>query len=291
MNILYIGSSGALSLIPFKRLLALASQRNDFNIVSVGIDRPIIFNDKIIALENESLALSARQANRPVIDLSQAISETVKHCEDLSVDLILMSCYGKRLPDEIISIARLGCFNMHPSLLPAYRGPEPVFWQMKNGDALGVSWHKVIFDFDAGEIATQKKVSVDDGLTHGEISQQLAEAGADLMEGLLQQLLSGSVSLVQQDERLASYENYPKQSDFTIDTNRDAQQLYNFMCATQRFGFVYRYELNGSTLFLNEAFDYDNNQTLDSAEVQSGKIYIPCNGGVLIASYTDKIST
>jgi methionyl-tRNA formyltransferase len=100
MNILYIGSSGALSLVPFKKLLS-----TDHTITAVGIYKPVAFNGKVIAVENESLALAANQRNLPLLDLSQPIDFLLEQCQKLSIDIILMSCYGKRLPEAIINLA------------------------------------------------------------------------------------------------------------------------------------------------------------------------------------------
>ncbi len=73
MNILFIGSSGALSLVPFKSLLS-----SSHSISAVGVQNPIQFDNKIIALENESLALAANHSSIPVIDMSQPVDEIVK---------------------------------------------------------------------------------------------------------------------------------------------------------------------------------------------------------------------
>ena len=181
MNILYIGSSGALSLLPFKKLLTTS-----YPISAVGIFQPIEFKNKIIALESESLALAANQRDIPVIDLSQPTAQIVEQCKVLSIDLILMSCYSRRLPDVLVNFATKGCFNMHPSLLPKYRGSEPIFWQMKHASDVGVSWHRVIDDIDAGDVVVQKKVNLDDGANYAEINIDLANAGADLMLTMLQ---------------------------------------------------------------------------------------------------------
>ncbi len=106
MNILYIGSSAALSLIPFKKLLSTGH-----SIAAVGVYKPLICEQKIIALENESLALCAQQHAVPVIDLSQPAAELIDLISRLEVDLILMSCYSRRLPETIINLAKAGCFN------------------------------------------------------------------------------------------------------------------------------------------------------------------------------------
>lgn len=286
MNIFYIGSSGALSLIPLKKLLS-----NKVTVSAVGVLNPIVFDKKIIALENESLALAANALNIPVIDLSLVTQDVVAQCEKIPVDVILMSCYSKRLPEEIINLAGAGCYNMHPSMLPYFRGPEPVFWQMKLAADVGVSWHQVVADFDAGDIVTQKKMFFDDGASYLQITSQLAQTGAGLMMQLLSDLTTGSLVLQPQHSASASYYHYPKTSDFMIDLNKSAQQLYNFMSATQVFSTPYLCTVAERQFYLSEALDYDNNLSLDSAEVQGDRLYIPCNEGVLIASYTDKISS
>lgn len=284
MNILYIGSSGMLSLTPFKKLLT-----SEHAIAAVGVFSPIVLNDKIIALENESLALSAGQLNIPLIDLSRSADDVVRQCEGISIDVILMSCYSKRLPDDVIKLANMGCFNMHPSLLPQYRGPEPIFWQMKQASELGVSWHEVTRELDAGDIARQQKIIIDDGLSYAQINQVLAEKGAELMMSLLSDLSTGSLLLTAQDPELASYYPYPDAQDFTIDTAWTAQHAYNFMRATQAFGHGYRCQIDSHSFLLDTALDYDNNQSSSAATVKGNVLYIPCKDGVLMATFTAKL--
>lgn len=285
MNILYIGSAGALSLIPFKKLLS-----TKYTVSAVGVANPVSFNKKIIALENESLALAANSFDIPVLDMSRPARDIVGQCELYSIDIILMSCYRKRLPDEIIDLAAPGCYNMHPSLLPRFRGPEPVFWQMKLASDMGVSWHQVVNDFDAGDVVAQKKVHPEDGAKYSEISLQLAETGAVLMLELLSDIIDGARTLTPQDAEMASYYPYPDKRDFVIDVNCSAQQVYNFMCATQAFAYPYLYQVGNRQFYLEQALDYDDNLTIDTVEVQGNRLYIPCNEGVLIATYTDKIT-
>lgn len=284
MNILYIGSSGVLSLVPFKKLLA-----SPYSITAVGVNNPLVFDNKIIALENESLALAANQADIPLIDLSKPLDEVISQCSSISFDVILMSCYSKRLPEEVINIASKGCFNMHPSLLPAYRGPEPIFWQMKDGCEMGVSWHCVTHDFDAGDIAVQQNVVLDDGAEYSEICLQLAEAGAELMMTMLTDLSAGTISETVQNAELVSYFPYPEAHDFVVDTAWTAQHAYNFMRATQAFAYPYRCQIGSHRYLLDKALDYDNNDSLEEAELKGDRLYIPCNEGVLIATFTAKL--
>ncbi|MBL4711528.1 MAG: hypothetical protein JKX75_03335 [Gammaproteobacteria bacterium] len=294
MNILYIGSSGALSLLPFKKL-----QASGFSISAVGVFKPTTLPDKIIAQsyespQHESLALVASQHGIMLIDLSQPVQHILKKCQQCAIDVILMSCYSKRLPDALINYASKGCFNMHPSLLPRYRGPEPVFWQMKEAADLGVTWHRVIDEFDAGEIMLQKKIIVDEGDSYASINMQLAKTGTQLMLELLTRLTANrsteKIVGTEQESLIASYYPYPEQRDFVINTQGSARQAYDFMCATQNFGYPYQCTIDGYFFSLQQALDYDNNLTLDTVEVHKNTLYIPFKEGVLIAAYTDKIA-
>jgi len=285
MNIFFIGSSGALSLTPFKSLLS-----SDHKVSAAGCYNPVTLDNKIIALENESLALAANQLSVPVIDMSQTADDIIRQCTEYEINIILMSCYGKRLPDAIINLVTAGCYNMHPSLLPAFRGPEPIFWQMRNAADVGVSWHRVSHDFDAGDIVSQQLVRLDDGVSYAEISSRLAEAGTTLMHQFLTGIDTGDLTTVAQDNDIASYYPYPSACDFVIDTKYSAREIYNFMCATRVFAQPYLYRHAGMRFLLDKALDFDSNLTLQSTEIQGDRLYIPCNDGVLTVTYTDKIN-
>ena len=285
MNILYIGSAGALSLAPFKKLL-----NSGYSISAIGVYSPIILQNKVFALENESLALAANQLEITLIDLSQPVNTILQQCNQLSIDLIIMSCYGHRIPDALIDCASLGCFNMHPSLLPLYRGPEPIFWQMKNAADIGVSWHKVEHAFDAGDVVLQKKVFIDEAATYHEVNSQLADQGAQLLLTLLNELDVGKLTTEKQDSEMATYYPFPVQQDFILDTNGSARDAYNFMCATQAFGLSYSCQSGSKVFVLKSALDYDSNSHLDVAETQQDTLYIPFDEGILIASITAMIT-
>lgn len=289
MNIFFIGSAGALSLLPFRSLL-----RSSHHIVAAGVYKPLVFRQpvfrqQIIALENEPLALAAQQAGIDVLDLSQSPERILPQLEALRVDVLMMACYSKRLPAPLFDYPACGSYNLHPSLLPAYRGPEPVFWQLKHGAQTGVSWHRVSNEFDAGDIVAQKTVRLDDGLSYEEVNTRLAEAGSALVPDLVSQFGNGSLQSVAQKSDAASYYPYPQADDFVLDTAGSARQAFNFMRATQSFSYPYRCRYQGRDYRLAQALDYDNNSSLESAEVQGERLFIPFKQGVLIATVAAKL--
>ncbi|PCI07341.1 MAG: hypothetical protein COB77_04945 [Gammaproteobacteria bacterium] len=165
---------------------------------------------------------------------------------------------------------------------------------MKDAADLGVSWHRVVHEFDAGDILIQKKIVVDEGATYVEIKTQLAAKGAEMVQSLLIDIENGTGDILAgniQNAARASYFPHPDRYDFVINTQGSAQQAYNYMCATQNFGYAYQCQTGKHCFYLEQALDYDNNITLDTVEVHQNKLYIPFKEGVLFATYTDKIST
>lgn len=284
MNIFYIGSSGALSLVPFKKLLS-----SSHTLSAVGVYKPVTVDAKVITLHNESLAMAACQHGVHIVDLSQPLNQILQQFNNLLIDIIIVSCYGHRIGKELVSIARFGCFNLHPSLLPRYRGPEPIFWQMKTGDVLGVSLHQVVHEFDAGNLVAQKRMIPDDGASYAAINQQLAVCGAELIMQCLLDVSAGDLTTMPQNHDIASYFPYPDEKDFIVDINWSAQHSYNFMRATEKFGLPYKCRTGDYCYLLMIALDYDNNATPECIEVQADRLYIPCAEGVLTATFTDRI--
>ena len=133
MKIMYIGSSGALSILPLRYLLEA-----DDSLCAVGVDahQDSFLRDtrlSIIAAQNENVEMLARMAGIPLINLNTPLADCVRAIREVSPDILLVSCFGRRLPQQILDIPVHGCFNFHPSMLPAYRGPAPLFWQLHAG--------------------------------------------------------------------------------------------------------------------------------------------------------------
>ena len=179
---------------------------------------------------------------------------------------------------------------MHPSLLPSYRGPEPVFWQMRDAAQMGVSWHQVSTEFDAGDIALQQEVSIADGTSYSTICRLLATAGAQMLTELLSALSANKLLMKPQDAELASYHSWPGKADFVIDTDWSAQHASNFIRATEAFGQPYSCRIGDFYYQFDRLESCENELSMESARVTGDSLYIPCKVGVLIVHYTGKIS-
>jgi methionyl-tRNA formyltransferase len=128
----------------------------------------------------------------------------------LGVDVLLVACFPWKVPRSIRQLPRLACWNLHPSLLPAYRGPAPLYWQLRKGEAAtGLTLHEVSGQLDTGNIVAQQAQSlpaVTDGVA---LNEWVAGTGAQLFIEALARLREGRLVSIPQDESAASYYPYP----------------------------------------------------------------------------------
>jgi methionyl-tRNA formyltransferase len=285
MKIMYIGSSGALSILPLRYLLEA-----EHSLCAVGVDahQDSFLRDtrlSIIAAQNESVEMLARMAGVPLINLRMPLADCVRAIREVSPDILLVSCFGRRLPQEILDIPAHGCFNFHPSMLPAYRGPVPGFWQFRDGvENFGVSLHRMTVALDAGAIVAQRNVAMPDGVSNQQASELIAQAYVDLLPNFVSALASGNGHETVQDESAASYRGYPQAEDFRVDTHWPARRIYNFMRATQHWGFVYPCAIDGVDYPLQIAHDFSEAECPDkNLEIDADVIRVTCQPGVLTA--------
>jgi methionyl-tRNA formyltransferase len=145
----------------------------------------------------------------------------------LRPDLIISGGFPWRIPSEVIALPRLGAINMHPALLPRYRGPAAIEWALRNGDAeLGFSVHRLAPDFDTGPILAQTRIPIADD---DDINSLVAKFGP-VLPGLLGQALErvarGDPGEAQ-DEAEATYAGLFDEEWRTIDWDQPARTIHN----------------------------------------------------------------
>jgi methionyl-tRNA formyltransferase len=152
----------------------------------------------------------------------------------LRPEVLCAACFPRRLPPAWLAAPARGAFNVHPSLLPAYRGPEPLFWQFRLGEAhTGVTVHQMDLGFDTGPILAQAEVAFADGLSGSEAERLTARAGARLLVAALQ---TGPLPVNPQPEAGASYFPRPGPADLVVGTDWPARRAFNFMRGAEAWG-------------------------------------------------------
>ncbi|MGO9309124.1 MAG: methionyl-tRNA formyltransferase [Spirochaetia bacterium] len=147
--------------------------------------------------------------------------------KDLAPDLLVVAAYGKIFRQSLLAIFPRGGINVHPSLLPKYRGPSPITAAILAGDAVtGVSIQKVARKFDTGDILAQEPFDLKGDETTASLSVALGVLGAELLDGVLAELAGGKESAARaQDESAASYCRTIRKEDGVIQWEKPAVEI------------------------------------------------------------------
>lgn len=146
---------------------------------------------------------------------------------ELKPDIVIVAAYGQILPDAILNLPKYKCLNIHPSLLPKYRGPSPVAAAILNGDAVtGVTIMLIERKVDSGPILIQIEMPIEDEDTAESLSEKLAKAGAELLIETIAGWVSGRIEPQTQVESNASYTKMAVKEDGELDWKLPAIQLW-----------------------------------------------------------------
>ncbi len=127
--------------------------------------------------------------------------EFIEEIKALEPDVICVVAYGKILPKEILDIPKLGCINVHGSLLPQYRGAAPIQWAVLNGDKkTGITTMYMDVGMDTGDMILKEEVEIGDDETTGELWDRLSKIGGELLVKTLEQIENGTAPRIKQGE-------------------------------------------------------------------------------------------
>jgi methionyl-tRNA formyltransferase len=141
-------------------------------------------------------------------------------------DAIVVVAYGRIIPPWMIELPRLGCINLHASLLPKYRGAAPIQWAIMRGETVtGVTTMKIDPGMDTGDILLVREIPIRDDDTTETLSASLSRIGADLMIDTLRGLERGEITPRPQDHSLATMAPMLKKEDGRIDWSLTAREI------------------------------------------------------------------
>ena len=175
---------------------------------------------------------------------------------------------------------------MHPSLLPKFRGPIPLFWQFHDGvNNFGVTLHRLSNDFDTGNIVAQQTVNIEDGISQKKANQILSNVAAKMLVQFVDDMKKNHVTEVEQNNSQSSYQPYPNKKDFEISTSWRAKRIFNFISAykgntTEFICNVDREEFNIIDVYSYQEQPYKNMN--DKKVVLLGsKLWLSCQDGYI----------
>ena len=180
--------------------------------------------------------------------------ESVEALAALKPDVMVAAAYGQILREPVLDVPHHGVLNVHPSLLPRYRGASPVAATILAGESeTGVTIMLMVLALDEGPILSQRRVAIDPRDTAGTLTDRLAVEGADLLMETLPAYIDGSLKPRPQDHSRSSYVSTVKKEDGLIDWTLPSEQLWRRVRAYNPWPGAFTH-LDSSVLRIHEAW-------------------------------------
>ncbi|MGH2470400.1 MAG: methionyl-tRNA formyltransferase, partial [Chloroflexota bacterium] len=240
-RVLYLGTRGRFSVPPLEALLAArvpvaavllpGPPNRPIHDMRVSFGRPAL--PLLAPLARDILTL-AWQHGIPALEVGQpGAAAALARVQELRASVMATACFPWRLPAAFRQLVPSGALNVHPSLLPHGRGPDPLFWAFRHGlRETGVTVHLMDDHLDTGPILRQRRLPMRLGLTVDELEATCATVGGELLLQALDALAAGTAYRTAQDERQSTYDAAPAAADMEVPTNVSAQQAFTFVRGT-----------------------------------------------------------
>jgi methionyl-tRNA formyltransferase len=191
-------------------------------------DKPNSRGKKIVFSEVKEFAI---EHNLNLMQPEKLVNneELKEEIRNLNPDIFCVVAYGKYLPKSYLKMCKYEPVNIHPSLLPKYRGSAPIQWAVLNGDKeTGVTSMFISEKMDAGDIILQEKVEIGEYETTGELWDRLSKIGGGLLVKTLEQIENGTVKRIPQSENFSEVTMISKEMA-KIDFDKNAEEIKNLI--------------------------------------------------------------
>lgn len=225
---------------------------------------------------------TALQADIPVFQ-----PETLKNADvqaeinEMNADLIVVAAYGKILPKAVLDAPKLGCVNVHGSILPKYRGAAPIQRAVIDGEkSTGVTIMFMGEGLDTGDIISVSETEIQKAETAGELFDRLKVIGAELLIETLEKMEKGDFSRTPQDDTLATHAPMLKKSEGNIDWSKTSEEIYNQIRGLNPWPCAFSF-LNGKKLKIYASEILNANGQAGTAAEINGDFIVYCGKGAL----------
>ena len=199
--------------------------------------------------------------------------EAIAALDRIKPDLLLLACLPHVVRHATRETARLGALNLHPSALPRFRGPDPVFWQLRAGvTRAGVTVHVATGAVDAGPIVAQRWLDLRPGIGAEALTAALVRLGVRALAEALPDIERRIREAVPQDESAATRQLHPCPEDFRLDTAWTAERAYRFVEGTRGPGTTFTIPGDEGEIEIERAVGFDSTSESEAAVAQSGGI-------------------
>jgi methionyl-tRNA formyltransferase len=210
--------------------------------------------------------------------------ELMKRIKSSEIDIVIVFAFSQFLSNDFLKLPKIGCFNIHTSLLPKYRGSSPIQYALLNGDKLtGVSLQKMVKKMDAGDIVKSLEVEVYDYDDLSSLSSKLKSKSAELIHQFIDDLYHNNLTYSPQDPSGVSFAPLIKKEDGLLDFfNDDAKTLVNKARAFHPWPGTHCY-LNGEILKVLRVEIFEEHKTLlpGAIDISSNQLIVGTKNGCL----------
>ena len=218
MKIVFIGTPKFGAII----LEKLAATEYKPVLVITSPDKPI---GRKQILAPSQVKQSAQEHNIPIVQPKE-IKNLTPELKKLKPDIIIACAYGQIVPRDILEIPKYGCLNIHPSLLPKYRGSSPIQHAILNGDEeTGITIIFMDEKMDHGKIISACRLPIPEEITLEKLSEKLARSGAGLLIKTIPEWVNNKIAAKSQDESKATYTKLLTKEDGKINWAKSAEEI------------------------------------------------------------------
>ncbi|WP_037413510.1 methionyl-tRNA formyltransferase [Shewanella xiamenensis] len=242
LNIIFAGTPDFAA----RHLQALINSHHNVIAVYTQPDRPAGRGKKLTASPVKELALAH---NIPVYQPGSLRKEPAQQeLAALNADIMVVVAYGLILPKVVLDTPRLGCINVHGSILPRWRGAAPIQRALWAGDKeTGVTIMQMDIGLDTGDMLLKTYLPIEDDDTSASLYEKLAQQGPDALLQALEGLANGTLAAEKQDETLANYAEKLSKEEARLDWTKSATQLWQEVRAFNPWPVSY-FEHQGNTI-------------------------------------------
>lgn len=209
------------------------------------------------------------------------IKDAFEEISEINPDIIITCAYGKIIPESILSIPKLGCINVHASLLPKYRGASPIQSAILNGETkTGVTIMYMDKGMDTGNIISMESVNIDIDDNLETLSNKLSILGANLLEKTLPLIVKRENESIPQNDEEATYVGLITREDEKIDFNKDGKDIINQIRAFAPSPYA-NFILNDKEIKVCKALFIKKNSEVGKVYASKNNLEIGCKDGVI----------
>lgn len=259
---------------------ALAKSQ-EFNVIAV-VTQPDKPKGRDLKLQSSAVKALALKLNLPVLQPIKARAEDfVTTLRELKPDLIVVVAYGQILPQAILDLPRLGCLNVHTSLLPKYRGAAPIQWAiLEDEPETGVTIMKMDAGLDSGDILTQTQTPIQPDDDSQTLHDRLAILGAELLTQTIPNVAAKSILPRKQPTEGSSYARKISKEDGKLNWNEPARKLWNQIRAFTPWPGAFTFQTVGENKRLLKIWQAE---VVETSSNEPGKILQADKSGIVVA--------